>query len=152
MSSLNAVVELWHTIDLDADEHPIESVTVYKANKAQVVRIFELFLEVSTCGALNRQLMMYLSGGQTKYRFAVFLIQSTLNSPVSPVLVMPNYSTLFAPSALTSRRSTARVPPKKFASNAKRSTLERDLGDITGISEIMVDQSKSLSGDSVPPP
>ena len=47
MSSLNAVVELWHTIELDADEHPIESVTVYKANKAKVVRIFELFLEVS---------------------------------------------------------------------------------------------------------
>jgi hypothetical protein len=35
------------TVELDANEHPIESVTVYMANKAKVVRIFELSLEVS---------------------------------------------------------------------------------------------------------
>ena len=35
--------------------------------------------------------------------------------------------------------------------NARRDTLERDLDAITDISDTMVDYSKSLSGDSVPP-
>ena len=34
-------------IKLDANEHPIKSVTVFKANKAEVVRIFKVSLEVS---------------------------------------------------------------------------------------------------------
>jgi len=34
-------------IKLDANDHPIKSVTIFKSNKAQVVRIFEVSLEVS---------------------------------------------------------------------------------------------------------
>jgi hypothetical protein len=34
-------------IKLDANEHPIKSVTVFKTNKAEVVRIFKVSLEVS---------------------------------------------------------------------------------------------------------
>jgi hypothetical protein len=33
-------------IKLDANEHPIKSVTVFKSNKAEVVRIFKVSLEV----------------------------------------------------------------------------------------------------------
>jgi hypothetical protein len=34
-------------IKLDANEHCIKSVTIFKSNKAEVVRTFELSLEVS---------------------------------------------------------------------------------------------------------
>lgn len=34
-------------IKLDANEHPIKSVTVFKSKKAEVVRIFKVSLEVS---------------------------------------------------------------------------------------------------------
>jgi hypothetical protein len=34
-------------IRLDANKHPIKSVTVFKSNKAEVVRIFKVSLEVS---------------------------------------------------------------------------------------------------------
>jgi hypothetical protein len=34
-------------ITLDANEHPIKSVTVFKSNKAEVVRTFKVSLEVS---------------------------------------------------------------------------------------------------------
>ena len=35
------------TIKLNADNYPIKSVTVFKSNKAEVVRVFDVSLEVS---------------------------------------------------------------------------------------------------------
>ena len=35
-------------IKLNANEHPIKSVIVFKSNKAEVVRIFKVSLEVRT--------------------------------------------------------------------------------------------------------
>ena len=105
-------------IRLDANEHPIKSVTVFKTNKAEVVRIFNVSLEVSPSLVLwcseRTTHDTFLRRARVKYRFAISLVQSTQNPPVSPVLVMPNYSTSFAPLDLTSRRSTAEVPQKKF--------------------------------------
>ena len=34
-------------IRLDANEHPIKSVTVFKSNRAEIVRAFKVSLEVS---------------------------------------------------------------------------------------------------------
>jgi hypothetical protein len=54
-------------INLDANEYPIKSVIVFKSNKAEVVRIFKVSLEVSLSPAalerLNDRLMSYFSGG-----------------------------------------------------------------------------------------
>ena len=36
-------------IRLDADEHPIKSVTVSRSNRAEIVRVFKVSLEVSRC-------------------------------------------------------------------------------------------------------
>ena len=47
MSSLIVPQTMTSIIRLDANEHPIKSVTVFKSNKAEVVRIFELSLGVS---------------------------------------------------------------------------------------------------------
>jgi len=41
-------------IKLDANEHPIKLVTVFKSHKAEVVRVFNVLLEVGlSCGPLN---------------------------------------------------------------------------------------------------
>ena len=51
-------------VDLDANEYPIKSVIVFKSNKAEVVRIFNISLEVSiSSAALNDRLMSTFSGG-----------------------------------------------------------------------------------------
>ena len=34
------------TIKLNADKYPIKSVTVFKSNKAEVVRVFDVLLQV----------------------------------------------------------------------------------------------------------
>jgi len=106
-------------IKIDATELPIKSMAVFKTNKAEVVRIFKVSLEVSPlpvplCFERTTD-DAFLRRARVKYRFAIFLVQSTQNPPVSPVLVMPNYLTSFAPLDLTSRRSTAEVPQKKSA-------------------------------------
>jgi hypothetical protein len=48
-------------IRLDAYEHPINSVTVFKSNKAEVARVFKVSLEVSLCDLqrLNSRRMSY---------------------------------------------------------------------------------------------
>jgi hypothetical protein len=48
-------------IELDANEHPIESVTIFKSKKAEVVRIFKVSLEVILCDLqrLNSRRMSY---------------------------------------------------------------------------------------------
>ena len=116
-------------IKLDANEHPIKSVAVFKANKAEVVRIFKVSLEVGPspvlCCSERTTHDAFLRRARVKYRFAISLVQSTQNLPVSPVLVTPNYSTSFAPSAPISRRSTARVPPKKSVGSMRRRASSR---------------------------
>jgi hypothetical protein len=47
VSSLIAPQTMASIIKLNANEHPIKSVTVFKSNKAEVVRIFRVSLEVS---------------------------------------------------------------------------------------------------------
>jgi len=118
-------------IKIDANEHPIKSVTVFKTNKAEVVRIFKVSLEVSPSLVLwsfeRTTHDTFRRKARVKYRFAISLVQSTQNPPVSPVLVMPNYSTSFAPLDLTLRRSTAQVPQKKSVSWMRRGTPSREI-------------------------
>ena len=45
-------------VDLDANEYPIKSVTVFKSNKAEVVRIFNVSLEVSISPAALERLAL----------------------------------------------------------------------------------------------
>jgi hypothetical protein len=80
-----------------------------------------------TCYGLNNRYMnllvsIYFREARLKSRFVISLIQSTLNPPVSPVSVMPNYSMWCALLDHASRRSILRAPPRPFANSMHERT------------------------------
>ncbi|KAH9962262.1 hypothetical protein BC827DRAFT_1199964 [Russula dissimulans] len=123
-------------IKLDANEHPIKSVTIFKSNKAEVVRIFKVSLEEGQSKIQIRHLPSSIDTDSARVTglgdAQLFDVVCSIGSVVEEV----------------DTASTAEVVRKL---QAKKDVLVKDLDTIDEITETMVNYSKSLTGESVSP-
>ncbi|KAI9510195.1 hypothetical protein F5148DRAFT_995619 [Russula earlei] len=123
-------------IKLNANEHPIKSVTVFKSNKAEVVRIFKVSLKE---GQSKIQIRRLSSSIDTESARVTGLGDAQLFDVVCSI------GTGFEE---IDTASTAEAVRKL---KSKKDVLVKDLDTINDVSETMMNYAKSLSGDSVPP-
>ncbi|KAI0287205.1 hypothetical protein BC826DRAFT_917531 [Russula brevipes] len=123
-------------VKLDANEHSIKSVTVFKSKKAEVVRTFKVSLE----------------GGQSKIRIR-HLPDSidTESARVSGLGDAQLFDVVCSIGSGIKEIDTASTTELVRKLHAQKDVLVRDLETIDDVSETIATYSKSLSGDSVPP-
>ncbi|KAF8480302.1 hypothetical protein DFH94DRAFT_630541 [Russula ochroleuca] len=123
-------------IRLDANEHPIKSVTVFKSNKAEVVRIFKLSLEEGQSKIQIRHLPNSID------------TESARVSGLGDAQLFDVVCSIGPGIEVIDTASTTEVVRKL---NARKAVLVKDVDTIDDVSETMVTYSKSLAGDSVGP-
>ncbi|KAH9985664.1 hypothetical protein BJV74DRAFT_797022 [Russula compacta] len=117
------------TIRLDANEHPIKSVTVFQSNKAEVVRIFKVSLEE----------------GQSKIQ--IRHLPGSIVTESARVTGLGNAQAQLFDVVCSIGSNTEEID----TASTNEDVLVKDLDAIDDISETMMKYSKSLAGDSVPP-
>ncbi|KAH9000882.1 hypothetical protein EDB86DRAFT_470656 [Lactarius hatsudake] len=124
------------TIKLNADNYPIKSVTVFKSNKAEVVRVFDLSLQPGQSkiqishlpGSIDTDSARVSGLGDAQLSDVVCSVGRGIEE-IDPL-------------------STGEVVRKL---RAKKKALVQDREALDGISDTMVNYSKTLAGDTVSP-
>ncbi|KAI0305272.1 hypothetical protein B0F90DRAFT_1809060 [Multifurca ochricompacta] len=123
-------------IKLNASDYPVRSATVFKSNKAEIVRVFDVSLQPGQ----NRLQIHHLPGSiDTESARVTGLADARLFDVVCSV-----------------GRGVEEIDPASPAEvirkiRAKKDALVKDLDALDDISDTMVNYSKSLAGDTVSP-
>ncbi|KAH9008636.1 hypothetical protein EDB83DRAFT_2531580 [Lactarius deliciosus] len=146
------------TIKLNADNYPIKSVTVFKSNKAEVVRVFDLSLQVrlSLPFDVERQtlstLVNHLQPGQNKIQISHLPRAIDTDSARVSGLGDAQLSDVIC----SVGRGIEEIDPLSTSEvvrklKVKKDALGQDRDALEDISDTMVNYSRTLAGDKVSP-
>jgi len=144
------------TIKLNADNYPIKSVTVFKSNKAEVVRIFDVSLQVS----LNRRILDYrrsiplvcFQPGQNKIQIS--RLSGSIDTDSARVTGAGDAQLCDVVCSIG--RGIEEIDPTSTSEvirklDVQKQSLINHRDALDDVSDTMINYSKSLAGDSVSP-
>ena len=145
------------TIKLNADNYPIKSVTVFKSNKAEVVRVFDVSLQVSDPLTLDAErqtlsLVNYPQPGQSKIQISH--LPGSIDTDSARVTGLGDAQ--LSDVVCSVGRGIEEIDPQSTSEvirklRVKKDALVKDRGALDDISDTMANYSRTLVGDTVSP-